>query len=53
MGSDALVPEELDALCEGWHPLFQKEDLVVLDGSAASQHCTASVCVPLDESCVD
>ncbi|CAE7030829.1 unnamed protein product [Symbiodinium sp. CCMP2592] len=25
--------QELEALCQGWHPLFQKEDLVVLDGS--------------------
>ena len=25
--------QEIEALCEGWHPLFSKEDIVVLDGS--------------------
>ena len=25
--------QEIEALCEGWHPLFKEEDIVVLDGS--------------------
>lgn len=33
-GSDLpKLQKEIEALCEGWHPLFSKEDIVVLDGS--------------------
>lgn len=27
------LQKEIEALCQGWHPLFRKEDIVVLDGS--------------------
>ena len=31
--------QEIEALCQGWHPLFRKEDIVVLDGSEPRLKC--------------